>query len=239
MILIMIIIMSLISGSFIGVLVYRIPIGDKIIFSRSKCDYCKSLIPFYNNIPVISFILQKGKCKCCKENIDISYFILELITPVIFIVMYFLYPMNIIFFYKTTVFSILITITFIDIKTHTIPNRFCAVLFIVSFVYYLSHNKIENWYLGLASYSLPALLLYSASDIFKKEIIGFGDVKLLCSIGGFLSYTNIKSLVYFYEILYISAGLFSIFLIYYKKRNSKTYIAFAPFICFATFIAGI
>lgn len=238
MILIIVITMSLISGSFIGVLVYRIPAGNKIIFSRSKCDYCKSVIPFYNNIPIISFIFQKGKCKYCKENIDFFYFILELIIPVVFIVMYYLYQLNITFFYKTTVFSILITVMFIDIKTHIIPDRFCIILFIVSFVYYLSTNKIENWYLGLASYSLPALLMYGFSDIFKKEIIGFGDVKLLCSVGGFLSYTNLKNLVYFYEILYVSAGLFSIFLIYYKKRNSKSYIAFAPFICFAAFIAG-
>ena len=234
-----IILSGLISGSFIGVLFYRIPLNKPIVFARSKCDHCNTLVPFYNNIPIISFIMQKGRCKFCKHKIDAFYPILELICLMIFLITYKFYGLNIIFFYKVLIFLIFILISSIDIKIQIIPDRLIITSLIISFLYHFYLKQIEFWYLGMASYSLPMLILYGTSDIFKKELVGFGDVKLMCSIGGFLAYTNLRNLVYFYEILYLSAGIFALFMTTCKKINTKSYIAFAPFICVTSFFLGV
>ena len=234
-----VLILGLIAGSFTGVVCYRIPRNESIIFPGSRCDSCMSKIAFYRNIPVLSFLLQRGKCHSCGVKIRKSYFILEILTPALFLFLYFVYGLSIIFFYKAFVYSVLLAASFIDIETHTIPDRFYNILLVTGFFYSVFYNNPENWFLGAASYGFPVLLLYSASDFLKKEIIGFGDVKLICAVGGFISYSGLKNLLWFYEILYISAGIFSVFLIFSGKRTLKCYMAFAPFICFSAFISGV
>ena len=234
-----VLILGLIAGSFTGVLCYRIPRNESIIFPGSRCDSCMSKIAFYRNIPVLSFLLQGGKCHHCGKKIKKLYFILEILTPALFLLLYFSYGLSIVFFYKAFVFSILLAVSFIDIETHIIPDRFYIILLITGFIYSVLQNNPENWFLGTASYGLPVFLLYSASDFIKKEIIGFGDVKLVCAVGGFISYSGLKNLLWFYEVLYISAGIFSVFLIFSGKRTLKCYMAFAPFICLSAFISGV
>ena len=163
-------ILGLITGSFTGVVCYRIPRNESIIFPGSKCDRCAAKIAFYRNIPVFSFLLQHGKCHSCGIKIKRSYFILEILTPVLFLILYFSHGFSIIFFYKAFVYSILLAASFIDIETHIIPDRFFIILLITGFLYSVLRNNPENWFLGAASYGLPVLLLYSASDFINKEI---------------------------------------------------------------------
>lgn len=225
-----IILISLITGSFAGVLVHRIPVNEKIVFSRSRCDICKNRIAIYNNIPVLSFIWQKGRCKHCGKRIDRIYLYLEIITLLFFIILYKLHGLNTVFFYKNIVLTILLISAFIDIKTQIIPDRLYISILLISFIFSFTERNLENWYLGMAAFCFPLLLIYSLSDIFKKELIGFGDIKLMCSVGGFITYTSIANIICFYEILYITSGFFCILLIFLKKPKKRIYIAFAPFI---------
>ena len=231
-----VILFSLIAGSFAGVLVYRVPIKEKIIFSRSRCDFCEHRIFFYNNIPILSFIFQKGRCRYCNKKLDKTYFFLEIITFPIFLLLYKLYGLNTIFFYKSIILTLLLACSFIDIKTHIIPDRFYISILLISFTYSVIENNPVNWYLGVAAFGLPLFLIYTLSDIFKKEFIGFGDIKLMCSIGGFFSYTKMADIIYFYELLYLSAGLFCFFWVFFKKLDRKVYVAFAPFISAAVIL---
>ena len=113
-----VLILGLIAGSFTGVVCYRIPRNESIIFPGSRCDSCMSKIAFYQNIPVLSFLLQRGKCHSCGAKIRKLYFILEILTPVLFLFLYFVYGLSIIFFYKAFVYSVLLAASFIDIETH-------------------------------------------------------------------------------------------------------------------------
>ena len=124
-------------------------------------------------------------------------------------------------------------------ETRIIPDRFYIILIISRSIFSVLRDTSESWFIGMAAYGLPVLLLYSASDFIHKEIIGFGDVKLICAVGGFISYSGLKNLLWFYETLYICAGIFSIFLILFRKRTLKCYMAFAPFICLSAFISGV
>ena len=103
-----VLILGLIAGSFTGVVCYRIPRNESIIFPGSRCDSCMSKIAFYRNIPVLSFLLQRGKCHSCGVKIRKSYFILEILTPALFLFLYFVYGLSIIFFYKAFVYSVLL-----------------------------------------------------------------------------------------------------------------------------------
>ena len=228
--------LGLAAGSFIGVLSYRIPKNESIIFPGSRCENCMSPIPLYNNIPVISFLIQKGKCRNCGAKIKNLYFILEILTPVLFVILYCFHGFSIVFFYKALSFSVLLAASAVDIETHSIPDEFYITLLFAGFIYSGFWGSPEKWFLGMASYVFPVLLLYFFSDFITKEIIGFGDIKLMSAVGGFLSYSGLRNLLYFYEVLYISAGFFSLILIFFKKRKLESYIAFAPFIFFSVFI---
>ena len=232
-------ILGLIAGSFTGVVCYRIPRNKSILFPGSRCDSCMAKIAIYRNIPILSFLLQNGKCHNCGKRIRKIYFVLEILMPSLFLILYLYYGLSLGFFYRAFVFSILIAASLIDIETHIIPDRFYIILIISGFIFSILRDTPESWFLGMAAYGLPVLLLYSASDFIHKEIIGFGDVKLICAVGGFISYSGLKNLLWFYETLYICAGIFSIFLILFRKRTLKCYMAFAPFICLSAFISGV
>ena len=174
-------------------------------------------------------------CNCfqiiCIYIIFLSYFCLfHNIFCMFCMILYKLNGLNIVFFYKSTILTILLISAFIDIKTQIIPDRFYISILLISFIFSFAEKNLENWYLGVAAFCLPLLLIYSLSDIFKKELIGFGDIKLMCSVGGFITYTGITSIIYFYELLYITAGFFCVLLILLKKPKKRVYIAFAPFI---------
>ena len=236
---IVVLIMGLITGSFTGVVCHRIPRNESIFLPGSRCDSCLKPIAFCHNIPIVSFLQQKGICCYCGSKINRLYFTLEILTPVLFLILYYYYGLSILFFYKAFIFTVLMAASAVDIETYTIPDRFYIMLLIISFIYSSISNNLESWLLGTASYGFPLLLLYFISGIIQKEIIGFGDIKLMYAVGGVLSYSGVKNLLLFYEILYLSSGFFALFLIFIRKNSLKSYAAFAPFRCFSAFICGV
>ena len=231
-------ILASITGSFIGLLVFRLPRNQNFIFSRSFCENCGHIIPFYRNIPIISFLIQRGRCKYCNSKIDFCCFLLEILTPLVIIVLYLRYGISIGFFYKSLIYGLLLLISFIDMKIKIILDRLCFTLIFLTFLHSIFFYNLEKWYLGAAAYSFPLLFLYSLSDLLKskRELIGFGDIKLLFGIGGLILYENLAELLVFYELLYIFTGIFCISGISLKILNKKNYIAFAPFIVLAAFL---
>lgn len=136
--------LGLAAGSFTGVICYRIPRNESIIFPGSRCDNCKIKINFFHNIPILSFLLQKGKCRNCGKKIKKLYFLLEILIPFLFIFLYFSYGLSIVFFYKALTFTVLIAASFIDIETYVIPDRFYIILLIISFFYSVFQNDTEK-----------------------------------------------------------------------------------------------
>ena len=128
----------------------------------------------------------------------------------------------------------------IDIKRKIIPERGFLILLAMGFLKALYFNYLTEWYLGICAFSMPLLFLYIVEDYVKKELIGFGDIKLMMAVRGLLRYENISETVRFYIFLYILGGIFSIFLsAYLKIRKKKTeYIAFGPFIIMTYIVFG-
>ena len=135
------------------------------------------------------------------------------------------------------IFEIIEYITFFyicmtDIKKKIIPDSSFVILVITGLLKDMVKGNMEGYFLGMCVYPMPLIILYILEDYFKKELIGFGDIKLMMGIGGNLGYKNLAEIVKFYHAVYFLAGITVIlFLLHLKYKGKKAeYIPFAPFL---------
>ena len=118
----LIFIYGLLIGSFLNVCIYRIPIGKTIVKGRSYCPFCNSLIPWYCNIPLFSYIFLKGRCKYCGEKISVVYPVVELLNALLYLLIWQVYGLTVTAVLAAVFFSILLVISFIDLRYWIIPD---------------------------------------------------------------------------------------------------------------------
>jgi len=226
-------VLGTVLGSFFNVCIYRIPREESIAYPPSHCTNCNNTIKWYDLIPVISYIILKGKCRYCKEKVSIRYPIIELITGVIFMTLYIEYGIGF-NFGKYALFScFLIVIGMIDFDTTdvyittTIPGIICGVLLM-----------IVGWRLnyGLTTYIYGAVLGGGliALIILVTGGMGWGDAEICVLCGLFL---GLKLTAFMLFLSFIIGGLIGIILIVTKKKSRKDYIPFGPSITIAAIIA--
>ena len=135
------------------------------------------------------------------------------------------------------IFEIIEYITFFYIchtyiKKKIIPDSGFVILVITGLLKGMAKGNLEEYFLGMCVYPMPLIILYILEDYFKKELIGFGDIKLMMGIGGNMGYKSLAEVVKFYHVVYFLAGITVIlFLLYMKYKGKKSeYIPFAPFL---------
>ncbi len=225
-------------GSFINVLIYRLPLKKSIIRPRSFCPKCGYSIPFYLNIPVISWFMLLGKCRSCKAPISPRYAVVELLAgaiPVAYLAMY--GPS-----YSAMAASVLtlslIPIFFIDFEHKIIPDVISIPGIVVGFVISLftGHPGWIGSLLGIAVGGGGLLLLGLLGDfLFKKESLGGGDVKLAAMLGAFLGWEKILLVFIVSSVLGLIGAV--IMLVASDKLKQSRQIPFGPFLSMATVIA--
>ena len=177
-------------GSFANVCIYRIPLDKGVVAGRSYCPKCKKQISWYDNIPVLSYLFIKGRCRKCKKNISKQYPLVELLSILSFGLIYFIHGISL----TTVLFLILalafIIIFFIDLKHYIIPNSLTfplmALGFVKSFDPNLSElfpNYINSLIGGIFGYGIIWLIIFLYKILRNKEGMGLGDAKLLAVIG--------------------------------------------------------
>uniref|UniRef100_A0A7C3J6A3 Prepilin peptidase n=1 Tax=candidate division WOR-3 bacterium TaxID=2052148 RepID=A0A7C3J6A3_UNCW3 len=233
-------IFGLVFGSFFNVLIYRIPEKKSIIFPSSFCPVCKNSIKWYDNIPLFSYLILKGKCRYCKTKISVIYPIVELLTAILFVTIFLKIGLNLSSVVYIFIFSSLLVNSFIDIKTKNLYVN----IFIVPAIIYLVYNSIfyfkiveENFILrepllnfkeSVIGFFVGGIFLFVvrflSNRIMKREGMGEGDIYVSSFIGLFLGYPLI-----FY--VFIIAGIFGIasYFLYYKKIKDP-FIPFVPFL---------
>ena len=234
-------------GSFINVVIWRMPKNQSIILPRSYCPKCKRRIILFDNIPLLSFLVLRGRCRYCGQEIKVDYFFTELITAIIFIITYFsksniFYELNHLNYILLTwfFFTILIIQFLLDIKYFWLPSTINYLGLIVginlilfySIIYgnYLYINHIIAGFLGLGIFSFIYLL---GNLIYDTEVIGLGDIKLIFMIGIWMGVEPTLLTIY---LAFVSAGIVSALLIVINKINKKSKIAFGPFIVISSSI---
>ena len=234
MILLFIFIIGLAVGSFLNVLIDRLP-NNESIMGRSHCDHCKKTLRPLNLIPVISYLVQKGRCSFCRGKLSLQYPAIELITGALFIVAWTSFVSNGIEVasYYLIVVSILIAMFFSDLKFQIIPDELQLALFLVSLrLLYVLNNPNLLGYLERLSFAfvvmLPLLFLFL---ITKGRGMGFADIKLTFILGYLLGLKLGFLIIY---LSFITGGLIGFILLLLGAKNRKSKIAFGPFIIVST-----
>ncbi len=239
-----------IIGSFLNVVIYRFNTGRTMVKGRSICMTCNRNLRWYELVPILSFVIQSGKCRRCKEVISYQYPIVEFITGLVFalIALHFLpalsfAPLTYLFLvsFFVFIFSILIVISVYDIRHKVIPDKLVYVYAVVSFLsIFVNHSSIGNLFV-FPSFSyiiagpllaLPFAFLWLVS---KGKWMGLGDAKLMLGIGWMLGLAlGAASIILAFWIgSVVSLG---IMLFSPSKINMKTEIPFAPFLIISTLI---
>ena len=186
-----------IFGSFINVIIYRIPNGLSIIHPRSYCPNCKNQIPFYRNIPIFTYLIQNGRCHNCKNKISINYFIVELIIGIIWIFGAINYnQLNEVIYYNI-ISSLLLAIAYIDKKYFIIPLELSISIFIIILFYLFIFDNILGNFNGII-YGLGYLsfIFILTKIITKRQGLGYGDLQLIFILGFWISDIRILLVIF-------------------------------------------
>ena len=243
-------------GSFLNVVIFRLPVKLSIIYPPSKCPDCGSKIKFYDNIPVLSYIILSGKCRKCGHKISPVYPMVELLTALIFYSLFIKYFYNAYFFYKINILNIdyfkdylwaqldyfiaysifvflLIPVAFIDLFHQIIPDILNVLTIILGFVLniLLLHKSFLFPLYGFLGAGLFFYFIAFFYEIIKKkEGLGGGDIKLIAGIGSFIGLQGAVFTI-FAGSVFALIGFFIAFIFFNSYSNKK--IPFGPFLSLA------
>lgn len=210
---VLIFILGLIVGSFNNVCIYRIPRNESIIYPASHCPKCRSNISPKDNIPLLSYILLKGRCRNCKSKISIQYPIVEFLTGLTYLIIYLTYGLSIQSLIYTILSSALIIIAFIDLNEQVIPEVISLPGMVIGLIlgFFVSYISFINSALGIViGGGIILVIRLAGSLIFKKESMGIGDIELAAMIGAFLGWRYIMISLFLGFFLGALAGIFLI-----------------------------
>ena len=206
-------VLGLAFGSFLNVCIYRMPLGISVITPRSACPMCKQGIAFYDNLPVLSWLILRGRCRNCKTKISPRYLLIELLTGVLFLACFWYFGLTFSTLKYCTFAFLLLGLIFTDAETKLLPDKMTlpglalgvvfslivpvndlASQFLPGMVSLPFSGDISSRLLSLLDSLLGAFLgasfIYGAGAIYLRwrgtEGMGFGDVKLMAMVGAFL-----------------------------------------------------
>ncbi len=231
-----------IVGSFLNVCIVRLPHGHSVVSPGSHCRHCQKPIQWYDNIPLLSYILLRGRCRNCGKYFSCRYFWVELITGLFFLIFYYYSGLTWILVPYLIFISGLIVATFVDIEHRIIPDEISVggvVVGLVLSVLIPALHDAPNILISLARSLLGILigggtiyLMGMLGDfLFKKESMGGGDIKLLAMIGAFLGWQ--KALLTFFIAPFFGAMLGIIV----KIRTKESVIPYGPFLAMGALIS--
>jgi len=229
---------GIICGSFANVCIYRLPENKSIVTGRSSCPKCKKKIIWYDNIPLLSFILLKSKCRFCKKPINSQYFIVELITAISFVSIYYFFGLTLAALLLSILSVFFIIIFFIDLKHFIIPNELTFPLMIIGFFksfdpnlnQTIFPNYINSLIGGVFGYLIIWLIIFFYKKVRKKEGMGLGDAKLLAVVGFWFGWFSIPFTIFMSSVV---ALIFVLPSLINKSRKMSSQIPFGPYIIIA------
>ena len=223
-------------GSFLNVLIYRLPRRENIAYPASHCPSCGNTIKYIDNIPIISYLFLKGRCRDCSEKISARYPIIELLTAIMFVTIYMLQGWSIQFLADVTLGSIFLTAAVIDYEYMIIPDRltFSGVFMGLLYSLYFGWKGLLGGFHGiLVSLLILSFMYYLGKILYRKDGIGFGDVKLALVFGLFFGvYWSIVTIA----IAVLVGALSGITLMLVRGREKGLEIPFGPFLAFGGFM---
>lgn len=217
-------------GSFLNVCIYRLPLSRSIVTPGSACPNCNHRIRWFENIPILSFILLRGRCSKCNQPIPLRYPFVELIMGILAVAIWHKFPFQVDFFIYLGFCAAMMVITFIDLDHMIIPDIISLPGIATGFALSFVSNHID-WQQSILGILLGGGLFYAVAFIFclitKKEGMGGGDIKLLAMIGAFLGWQAIPFVIFLSAFVGAIAGL-----IYTRfcSKEKNAQIPYGPFL---------
>lgn len=231
-------------GSFLNVCIYRIPRDESLVWPGSHCPHCGKPIAFYNNVPILSYLLLRGRCRDCKERISSRYVLVEALVGVLFLLVWLRHGIDV----RTPIYwmivSGLVVGTFVDFEHMIIPDRISlggiAAGLVLSPLVPSLHEKataLEGFTAAVVGAALGAGILWLVGVfgkiIFKKDAMGLGDVKLLGGIGALLGWRSVLFTIIISSVLgsFVGVGL-----ILTRKKELQSRIPYGPYLALAAIL---
>lgn len=227
-------------GSFLNVCIVRLPKNESIVCPPSHCPRCGAPIPYYYNVPLVSYCLLLGRCHACREAISPRYFIVELLMALLAVALYHEFGFGLAFVVGLIFVAALIVISFIDLEVRIVPDVISLPGIVVALLFslvarYLIHDPFElipsplSALLGvLIGGGFLLALAWAYEAITGVEGMGGGDIKLLAMIGGFLGWPSVPVTLF---LASLSGSLIGVTAMLVKGVGRKYALPFAPFLC--------
>jgi len=234
---IIIVLFGLAWGSFLNVVIYRLPRGRSLMWPPSSCPQCRTPIKPYDNIPVLSYIVLRGKCRACGLKISLTYPLVETITPLCFLLLHGRFALSFPFFASCLFASGLIALCFIDLYHQILPDEITLPGLALALIYsgFRPDLNLRQALVGAVAGAGFLLTIYSVYWLLrKKEGLGMGDVIMMLLVGAYLGWVK----AFFTLLLASFAGaLVGVFLLSFRKKDLQFSLPFGTFLAPAAFVA--
>ena len=216
-------------GSFANVCIYRLPKKESVVSPVSYCTACLVPIRPLDNIPIISYLVLRGRCRDCNNNISVIYPVIEIITALLLLVGFFKFGLTFDFLVYFVLAPTLVIITVVDIKHQIIPDVITLpglALGLAAGSYSIGYaNSFMGFLLGCGLFYLLAIL--------SNGGMGGGDIKYIAAAGAFVGWQKVLLIIFIGAVLGTFVGLFQIG---FQKKTRKNIIPFGPLLALATLI---
>lgn len=228
-------IFGLVVGSFLGAYTFRYPRGISVLKGRSVCPKCKKNLVWYDNIPVLSFIFLKGRCRECGKKISLRYPLIELATALGFVGIWFLFLEPVFLIFLILIFSLLMAVFVIDLEQKIVPDELVFAGFGLT-VFYLLLVSPSILFTNLAAGFGAALFLLLVHLVTRGRGMGLGDVKFAVFAGTFLGWPMVPIWLF---TAFLTGAVVGTILVLAKKVSFGKQIAFGPFLVMSLIIVFI
>jgi len=232
-------------GSFLNVCIYRIPLDVSVVSPGSHCSSCGTPIPWYNNLPIVSWFLLRGRAACCGVRIDRRYWMIELITALAFAAIYWKFHsqgLGVVLSYALMTGGLIVA-SAIDMDHFIIPDRFTLGGAVAGMVCSTLVPALQGQTTAFAGFTeslrgafVGGFVLWAVamigSKVFRKEAMGMGDVKFIAGMGAFLGWTSILWII---PVSAFIGSIFGIGMIFGKGGTWGTRMPYGPFLAIAAF----
>lgn len=219
-------------GSFLNVCICRMPKNESIVSPPSHCPGCSYQIRWYDNIPVLSYLFLRGKCRGCGTHISLQYPMVELLNGALTLFLFLRFGPTPAFAVLFLFCSALVVITFIDIEHQIIPDEISLPGIVIGFVssFFLNGHTWLNSLLGILLGGGSLLLVaYAYQRLTGKDGMGGGDIKLLAMMGAFLGWKAVPFIIFASSLV---GSIIGVSIMLFQKKDSKLAIPFGPYLAF-------
>ncbi len=229
-------VLGAVVGSFLNVCICRLPQHESVVFPPSHCPKCGYRIPFYDNIPIVSYLLLGGKCRSCRAHISVQYPLVELVNGLLTLFLLMKFGPSLPFLVMFLFCSALMVITVIDLQHQIIPDVISLPGIVAGFAssFLLPWLTWQNSLIGIIAGGGSLLLVATGYELLtRKEGMGGGDIKLLAMMGAFLGWRAVPFIIFAGSLL---GSIIGVSVMLAQKKDSKLAIPFGPFLAFGAIL---